>query len=67
MAICRYQGRTIWYKEQKLEERRVVIFFDEEHRIEEDRDYLDRVDSGKYDNYTLRAITPRQKSLELLH
>ena len=22
----RYQGRTIWYKEQKLEERRVVIF-----------------------------------------
>ena len=51
----RYQGRTIWYKEQKLEERRVVIFFDEEHRIEEDRDYLDRVDSGKYDNYTLEG------------
>lgn len=51
----RYQGRTIWHKEQTLDGRRVVIFFDEEHRIEEDRDYLDRVDSGKYDNYTLEG------------
>ncbi len=51
----RYQGRTIWHKEQGLDGRRVVIFFDEEHRIEEDRDYLDRVDSGKYENYTLEG------------
>ena len=51
----RYQGRTIWHKEQQLEGRRVVIFFDEEHRIEEDRDYLDRVDSGKYENYTMEG------------
>jgi len=51
----RYQGRTIWHKEQTLDGRRVVIYFDEEHRIEEDRDYLDRVDSGKYENYTLEG------------
>lgn len=51
----RYQGRTIWHKEQRLDGRRVVVFLDEEHRIEEDRDYLDRVDSGKYDNYTLEG------------
>lgn len=51
----RYHGRTIWYKEQTLEGRRVVIFFDEEHRIEEDRDYLDRVDSGRYENYTMEG------------
>jgi len=49
----RYQGRTIWYKGQQLGGRRVVIYFDEEHRIEEDRDYLDRVDSGKYEDYTM--------------
>ena len=49
----RYQGRTIWHKEQSIDGRRVVIFFDEEHRIEEDRDYLSRVDSGKYEKYTM--------------
>lgn len=51
----RYQGRTIWHKEQTVNGRRVVIFFDEEHRIEEDRDYLNRVDSGKYENYNLEG------------
>ena len=49
----RYHGRTLWYKAQTIDGRRVVMYFDEEHRIEEDRDYLARVDSGKYDNYTL--------------
>lgn len=51
----RYHGRTIWYKEQRVDGHRVVIFFDEEHRIEEDRDYLDRVDSGKYEDYTMES------------
>ena len=51
----RYQGRTIWHKEQQLDGRKVVIFFDELHRIEEDRDYLDRVDSGRYENYTIEG------------
>ena len=55
----RYHGRTIWHKEQSLGTRRVVVFFDEEHRIEEDRDYLDRVDSGKYDNYTIEGYHAR--------
>ncbi len=49
----RHQGRTIWHKEQQLVGRRVIIYFDEERRIEEDRNYLDRVDSSRYENYTM--------------
>ncbi|MDE6019152.1 MAG: hypothetical protein K2G85_10105 [Muribaculaceae bacterium] len=46
-----YHGRVLWYKEITIENRRVVMYLDEEHRIEEDRDYLSRVDSGRYENY----------------
>lgn len=51
----KYHGRTLWYKELKIERRRVVMYLDEEHRIEEDRDYIDRVDSGRFDGYTLES------------
>lgn len=51
----RYHGRTLWYKGSTIDGRRVVVFFDEEHRVEEDRDYLARVDSGKYENYTIEG------------
>ena len=49
----KYHGRTLWYKELRIESRRVVMYLDEEHRIEEDRDYIDRVDSGRFEGYTL--------------
>ena len=50
-----YHGRVLWYKEITIENRRVVMYLDEEHRIEEDRDYLSRVDSGRYENYTIEG------------
>lgn len=49
----KYHGRTLWYKELTKDGRRVVMNLDEEHRIEEDRDYIDRVDSGRFEAYTL--------------
>lgn len=48
-----YQGRVLWYKEMTVGNRRVVMYLDEEHRIEENRDYIARVDSERYDNYTI--------------
>ena len=50
-----YHGRVLWYKEITIENRRVVMYLDEEHRIEENRDYLSRVDSGRYENYTIEG------------
>lgn len=50
-----YHGRVLWYKEIRVEDRRVVMYLDEEHRIEENRDYLNRVDSGRYENYTIEG------------
>lgn len=49
----KYQGRTLWYKEMQIEGRRVVMYLDEEHRIEEERDYINRVDSDRYEDYTI--------------
>lgn len=50
-----YHGRVLWYKELSVGARRVVMYLDEEHRIEENRDYINRVDSGKYEDYTLES------------
>lgn len=50
-----YHGRVLWYKEAAVEGRRVVMYLDEEHRIEENRDYLGRVDSRRYENYTIEG------------
>ena len=35
-----YHGRVLWYKELSVGARRVVMYLDEEHRIEENRDYI---------------------------
>lgn len=48
-----YHGRVLWHKETHIGSRRVVMYLDEEHRIEESRDYISRVDSGRYDDYTI--------------
>ena len=50
-----YQGRVLWYKEMTVGGRRVVMYLDEEHRIEENRDYIARVDSERYDDYTIEG------------
>lgn len=50
-----YQGRVLWHKEMTVGKRRVVMYLDEEHRIEENRDYIARVDSGRYKNYTIES------------
>lgn len=50
-----YQGRVLWYKEMSVGCRRVVMYLDEEHRIEENRDYISRVDSERYENYTIES------------
>ena len=50
-----YHGRVLWHKEFTVEGRRVVMYLDEEHRIDENRDYLSRVDSGCYENYTIEG------------
>ena len=50
-----YHGRILWYKEMSVGGRRVVMYLDEEHRIEENRDYISRVDSGRYDEYTIEG------------
>lgn len=51
----KYHGRTLWYKELEIKGRRVVMYLDEEHRLEEDRDYIDRVDSDRFEGYTLEG------------
>lgn len=51
----KYHGRTLWYKELVIDQRRVVMYLDGEHRLEEERDYIDRVDSGRYPEYTMEG------------
>ena len=48
-----YHDRVLWYKELQVEGRRIVMYLDEEHRVEENRDYISRVDSGRYEDYTI--------------
>lgn len=50
-----YHGRILWYKEIRVDGRRVVMYLDEEHRIEENRDYICRVDSDRYEEYTIEG------------
>ncbi len=50
-----YRGRVLWYKDLTIGNRRVVMYLDEEHRIEENRDYIARVDSERYDKYTIEG------------
>lgn len=48
-----YHGRVLWYKETTVDGRRTVMYLDEEHRVEENKDYISRADSGRYKNYTM--------------
>ena len=50
-----YQGRVLWYKEMAVGGRRAVMYLDEEHRIEENRDYINRADSERYEKFTLEG------------
>lgn len=50
-----YHGRVLWYKEMKIEGRRVVMYLDEEHRIEENRDYINRADSDRFEKFTMEG------------
>lgn len=38
-----FDGRFIWYYEKKAEEERVVIFYDEKLKVQEENDYLQRI------------------------
>ncbi len=48
-----YHDRLIWHKELNIDGRRVIMFKNEEHAAEERKDYLDRVQSGKFKAYTM--------------
>lgn len=48
-----YAGRLIKYSTQSIGSHIVYLFYDAKHAAEEEADYLRRVDSEKYDNYTM--------------
>lgn len=42
-----YEGRPIWHKEKIVEGRRVILFFDESLKTEEEKDFIGHVSGGK--------------------
>ena len=50
-----YAERLIKYTSQTLEGHTVYLYYDAKHAAEEEADYLRRVDSGKYENYTMET------------
>lgn len=54
-----FKKRYIWYKEIKTDDSKLIIFLDEQLRVSEERDYLERI--GKFpEEYTKQGFFDRQ-------
>ena len=54
-----FQKRVIWYYEYMLDGARYIVFQDSSLRTEEEKDYLQRVES-QHENYTMEGYLERQ-------
>ena len=54
-----FQKRVIWYYEYKLEGNRYIVFQDSSLRMEEEKDYLLRVEA-QHENYSMEGYLERQ-------
>ena len=50
-----YSGRVIWYHRQEMDGHTVYLYLDEKRRVEEQEDYLAKVDDEEKDNYTMES------------
>ena len=57
-----YHKRPIWWKRFTIEGHDVFLYLDESHRSDESEDYMRRVLSGNYKEYTMDSY--REKSLQ---
>lgn len=54
-----YAGRLIKYSTQTIEGHTAYLYYDAKHAAEEENDYLRRVDSEKYENYTMETYAEK--------
>jgi len=59
-GFFKYKKRYIWYKQKNIENnRRIIIFLDDQLRINEEQDYLDRIEK-KCENYNREEFQKHQ-------
>ena len=54
-----FQKRVVWYYEYTLDSARYIVFQDSNLRMEEEKDYLQRVEA-QHENYTMEGYLERQ-------
>ncbi len=54
-----FQKRVVWYYEYTLDSARYIVFQDSNLRMEEEKDYLQRVEA-QHENYTMKGYLERQ-------
>ncbi|MBN1969520.1 MAG: transposase, partial [Candidatus Delongbacteria bacterium] len=54
-----YNKKIIWYYSIEVDEKRVCVFFDEQLKCQEEKDYLERIDKIQ-DGYTLENFYEKQ-------
>ena len=54
-----FQKRVVWYYEYTLDSARYIVFQDSNLRMEEEKDYLQRVEA-QHENYTIEGYLERQ-------
>lgn len=50
-----YGGRVIWYHKQEVYGHTAYLYLDEKRRVEEQEDYLAKVDDAENDHYTMES------------
>jgi len=55
----KYQQRFIWYYTLQRDNKRVIVFYDDQLRSKEEYDYLIRIEN-KVDNYTIESFKEKQ-------
>ena len=62
-GFFKYKDRYIWYKQTMVNDnRRVIVFLDEQLRISEEKDYLDRIEK-KHEKYDMEGFYQKQNSM----
>lgn len=64
-----FQGRFVWYKSYEQQNNKVIIFFDEQLKIEESNDFLARIEKYPH-QYNLEQYLEKEKSfgtISMLH
>ena len=68
-GFFKYKKRYIWFKESKIKDkRRVIVFLDDQLRISEEQDYLDRIER-KCENYSKEEflrLQPRMGTITII-